>query len=59
MAKKKTFSVVKAVKRNARTRVGQPKPKRVIEDSAEHRKEKPRFKETLADLLRRDPDEGS
>lgn len=29
-AKKKTFSTVKAVKANARERLGQPKPERVI-----------------------------
>lgn len=29
-AKKKTFSAVAAVKANARARVGQPKPERVI-----------------------------
>jgi hypothetical protein len=29
-AKKKTFSAVKAVKANARERVGQPKPERII-----------------------------
>lgn len=33
-AKKKTFSAVKAVKANARERVGQPKPERVIPDTA-------------------------
>lgn len=29
-AKKKTFSAVKAVRANARERVGQPKPERII-----------------------------
>lgn len=32
-ARKKTFSTVKAVKANARERVGQPKPERIIADT--------------------------
>lgn len=48
-AKKKTFSAVKAVKANARERVGQPKPERVIEEKPRRRKEK--HKTTLEDLM--------
>lgn len=53
MAKKKQtkFSVTKAVKRNARDRVGQPKPEKVIESEPEQTRRKRRHKETLADLL--------
>ena len=56
MAKKKQakFSVTKAVKRNARERVGQPKPERVIVNEAERAARKRRHKETLADLLERE-----
>ena len=51
-AKKQAFSVVKAVKENARERVGTVPPVQVIPDpkeKAESRKTK--HKETLADLL--------
>lgn len=50
-AKKKVFSAVKAVKANARERVGQPKAERVIEDKprAERRAEK--HKKTLGEML--------
>jgi len=51
-AKKKTFSAVKAVKANARERVGQPKPERVIEEKPRRRVEK--HKTTLGDLLKED-----
>ena len=56
MAKKKKvgFSVTKAVKRNARERVGQPKPERVIVSEAQQASRKHRHKETLADLLKRE-----
>lgn len=49
--KKKVFSAVKAVKANARERVGQPKAERVIEDKprAERRVEK--HKKTLGEML--------
>jgi hypothetical protein len=43
--KKRVFSVVKAVKENARDRVGPVPPERVIPD--------PKHKETLGDLLSR------
>jgi len=54
MAKKKTFSVVKAVKENARERVGTVPPERVIPDPKDHRARHPKHKETLADLLSKD-----
>jgi hypothetical protein len=56
MAKKKQekFSVTKAVKRNARELVGQPKPERVIVSEAQQVARKRRHKETLADLLKRE-----
>ena len=55
MAKKKqeTFSVTKAVKRNARDRVGQPKPEKVIPSEPQTTRRERRHKETLADLLQR------
>jgi hypothetical protein len=42
------FSIVKAVKANARDRVGQPRPERVIEDRASR---KPKHPQTLPQLL--------
>jgi hypothetical protein len=53
-AKKKTFSVVKAVKENARERVGIVPPERVIPDPKDKRARQPKHKETLADLLSKD-----
>jgi hypothetical protein len=50
-AKKKTFSAVKAVKANARERIGQPKAERVIEDTSREQKRKVRYKQTLGELL--------
>jgi hypothetical protein len=54
MAKKKQekFSVTKAVKRNARERVGQPKPEKVIESEPRESRQERRHPETLKDLLR-------
>jgi hypothetical protein len=49
--KKKTFSVVKAVKANARERVGPVPAERVIPDLKDKRARQPKHKETLADLL--------
>ncbi|MFL6428384.1 MAG: hypothetical protein ACJ71S_09100 [Acidobacteriaceae bacterium] len=56
MAKKKKekFSVTKAVKRNARERVGQPKPERIVVPEPEQTRRERRHKETLADLLKRE-----
>jgi hypothetical protein len=50
--KKKVFSAVKAVKANARERVGQPKPERVIKDAPRDQKRKSKHKTTLEDLLK-------
>ena len=56
MAKKKTkkFSVVKAVKANARERVGQPKAERVIEEKTQAQRRKAKHKPTLSDILNRE-----
>jgi hypothetical protein len=55
-AKKRVFSVVKAMKENARDRVGAPPPERVLPDPKQ-KAAKPKHKETLADLLeKRDGD---
>lgn len=57
-AKKQVFSVVKAVKSNARDRVGTPPPERVLPDPKQKLAAKPKHKETLAELLeKRDGDE--
>jgi hypothetical protein len=50
-AKKGVFSIVKAVKANARARVGTPPPEKVLPDPKAKAAAKPRHKETLADLL--------
>jgi len=52
-AKKPAFSAVKAVKANARERVGSPPPERVLPDPKQKHAEKPKHKETLADLINR------
>ena len=49
--KKQRFSVVKAVKANARARVGTPPPERVLPDPKQKRTDKPKHKPTLADIL--------
>jgi hypothetical protein len=53
-AKKKTFSAVKAVKANARERVGQPKPERVIPNTSRETKRGQKHPKTLTDLLQED-----
>jgi hypothetical protein len=50
-AKKKTFSAVKAVKANARDRVGQPKPERVLPDTSREQKRGRKHRTTMAKLL--------
>ena len=50
-AKKQVFSVVKAVKENARDRVGPVPAERVIPDPKQKAAAKPKHKKTLADLL--------
>ncbi len=55
MAKRKRrpekFSVVKAVKANARERVGQPRPERVIDDQKQENSRKPKHRKTMPQLL--------
>jgi len=50
-AKKKIFSVTKAVKANARARLGTPPPSQTLPDPKRKSASKPKHKETLADLL--------
>jgi hypothetical protein len=50
-AKMKTFSVVKAVKANARARVGQPKPERVIPATTREPTRGRKHPKSLANLL--------
>ncbi len=49
--KKQVFSKVKAVKANARTRVGAPPPERVLPDPKQKLVAKPKHKPTLAELI--------
>jgi hypothetical protein len=49
--KKKTFSAVKAVKANARERVGQPKPEQVLDAEPREQKLARKHKTTLARLI--------
>jgi hypothetical protein len=56
MAKRKRrpekFSIVKAVKANARDRVGQPRPERVIVDDQEReRSRKPKHRQSMSELM--------
>lgn len=55
--KKQIFSKVKAVKANARARIGSPPPERVLPDPKQKAAAQPRHKETLADLLTPGSDE--
>ncbi len=56
--RKRTFSILKAVKSNARDRVGSPPPEKVLPDPKQKLAAKPKHKETLSDLLeKRDADE--
>jgi hypothetical protein len=50
-AKKRRFSIVKAVKANARDRVGTVPSERVIPDPKDKAARKPKHKKTLADFL--------
>jgi len=50
-AKKKIFSVTKAVKANARARLGTPPPSQTLPDPKRKAASKPKHKETLANLL--------
>lgn len=49
--RKKTFSAVKAVKANARERVGQPKAERVIKEKPPAGSREAKHKPTLGELL--------
>jgi hypothetical protein len=51
--KKKSFSAAKAVKANARERVGQPKPSRVLPDAPKMGR-KAKHKTKMDDLMRGD-----
>jgi hypothetical protein len=55
MAKRKRrpekFSIVKAVKANARDRVGQPRPERVIDDQLREIRRKEKHRQTLPKLM--------
>jgi len=55
-AKKKRFSVTKAVKANARERIGQPPAARTLPDPKQKAAAHPRHKTTLGQLLDTDPD---
>jgi hypothetical protein len=55
-AKKRVFSVVKAVKENARDRIGAVPPERVIPDPKQKAAAKPKHKQTLADMLSKEED---
>ncbi|HEX4575982.1 MAG TPA: hypothetical protein VH117_01420 [Edaphobacter sp.] len=49
--KKQVFSKVKAVKANARVRVGTPPSERVLPDPKQRLAAKPKHKPTFADML--------
>jgi hypothetical protein len=49
--KKQVFSKVKAVKANARERVGTPPPERTLPDPKQKLAAKPKHKQTFASLL--------
>jgi hypothetical protein len=49
--KKQRFSIVKAVKANARARVGTPPAERVLPDPKQKLASNPKHKPTLAELL--------
>ena len=49
--KKRRFSIVKAVKANARARVGTPPAERVLPDPKQKLAARPKHKPTFADLL--------
>jgi hypothetical protein len=52
--RKRTFSAVKAVKANARARVGQPKAERVLPDASRDQKRARKHPTTLSRLLSED-----
>jgi len=56
-AKKRVFSIVKAMKENARARVGSPPPEKILPDPKQKAAAKPKHKETLRDLLEKSADD--
>ena len=56
-SKKRVFSIVKAVKQNARDRVGSPPPEKILPDPKQKAAAKPKHKETLATLLEKSESE--
>ena len=50
-AKKRVFSIVKAVKTNARARVGMVPAEKVLPDPKQRAMREPKHKETMQDLL--------
>jgi hypothetical protein len=48
---KASFSIVKAVKANARRRVGMPQPERILPDPKQKAAARPKHRQTLQDLL--------
>ncbi len=54
--KKQVFSKIKAVKANARERIGTPPAQRVLPDPKRSLTAKPKYKPGLADLLSSDPE---
>jgi hypothetical protein len=55
--KKQVFSKIKAVKANARARVGTPPPERILPDPKQKLAAKPKHKPTMADLIGNPGDE--
>jgi hypothetical protein len=55
--KKKVFSVTKAVKANARERVGQPPASRTLPDPKQKAADHPKHKTTLGQLLESDAED--
>lgn len=56
-AKKRVFSIVKAVKANSRERVGPVPPERVLPDPKDRARREPRHRESLQELIERGPRE--
>ncbi len=55
--KKRTFSITKAVKANARARVGSPPSEKVLPNTKDKAETEPKHKKTLADLLTKSADD--
>jgi hypothetical protein len=55
--KKQAFSITKAVKANARERLGTPPPSHPLPSLKQKAAAKPKHKKTLADLLSGDKDD--